>query len=60
MVLVKESDCDIDSVISLVTSHIPSAEVESNVGAELSFILPQEAVPKFEGLFQTLEASLDY
>ena len=48
MVLVKESHCDVNAVISLVKSHVPQADVESNVGAELSFVLPQDQVPRFD------------
>ncbi|XP_005105583.1 ATP-binding cassette sub-family A member 3 [Aplysia californica] len=55
MVVVKESSCDVSKVISVVKSHVEPAEVESNVGAELSFVLPQDYVGRFEGLFQELE-----
>ena len=41
MVMVKESSCAISRVTELIQSFVSSAEVESNVGAELSFILPQ-------------------
>lgn len=55
MVMVKEANCDLSKVISVVKTHVPTAQLESNVGAELSFILPSEATGKFEDLFTDLE-----
>ncbi|XP_059176010.1 phospholipid-transporting ATPase ABCA3-like [Physella acuta] len=55
MVVVKEPTCDVNNVVSVVKQHIPTAELESNVGAELSFILPQDCVENFEALFANLE-----
>ncbi|XP_068671756.1 phospholipid-transporting ATPase ABCA3-like [Montipora foliosa] len=55
MVTVKEPTCDVSKVISVVKNHVPTAQVESNIGAELSFILPSEATGKFEKLFLELE-----
>ena len=44
MVMVKELTCDVAMVTDLVRSFVKSADLESNVGAELSFILPQVGV----------------
>ncbi|XP_059176011.1 phospholipid-transporting ATPase ABCA3-like [Physella acuta] len=55
MVVVKEPTCDVKNIICVVKQHIPTAELESNVGAELSFILPQNCVENFEALFANLE-----
>lgn len=55
MVIVKEPSCDVPKVTGVVTSHVPTATVESNIGAELSFILPSEATGNFENLFLELE-----
>ncbi|XP_059176012.1 phospholipid-transporting ATPase ABCA3-like [Physella acuta] len=55
MVVVKEPTCDVNNVVCVVKQHIPTAELESNVGAELSFILPQNCVENFEALFSNLE-----
>ncbi|CAL1544560.1 unnamed protein product [Lymnaea stagnalis] len=55
MVAVKELDCDVKRVIQVVKNHVPMAELESNVGAELSFVLPQNCVKSFEALFTELE-----
>ena len=40
-----------EAVLNMVTSHIPEAEVLSNVGAEQSFRLPFSASSKFVELF---------
>ena len=57
MVMVKSPHCDVNSVADLIHSYIPNASMESNVGAELSFILPNEASDTFEDLFTCLEDS---
>ncbi|XP_008049514.1 ATP-binding cassette sub-family A member 3 [Carlito syrichta] len=55
MTLVKEPHCNPESISQLVRHHVPNATLESNAGAELSFILPKESTHRFEGLFATLE-----
>lgn len=47
MTLVKEPHCNPASVVQLVCHHIPNATLESNVGAELSFILPKESTHRY-------------
>ena len=39
-----------------MTSFVPGAEQVSDVGAELSFILPSSSTPSFPNLFDRLEA----
>ena len=55
MVMVKQLGCDVSAVTSLVQSHIPDAHLESNVSAELSFVLPHESKDTFEALFTEIE-----
>ncbi|XP_036595474.1 ATP-binding cassette sub-family A member 3-like [Trichosurus vulpecula] len=55
MTLVKAQHCNIHEIESLVHEHIPNASLESNIGAELSFILPKENVHRFQDLFAELE-----
>ncbi|XP_007937732.1 phospholipid-transporting ATPase ABCA3 [Orycteropus afer afer] len=55
MTLVKEPHCDPEAISQLVCDHVPNATLESNAGAELSFILPKESTPRFESLFAKLE-----
>ncbi len=55
MVCVKEPQCDVSQVTQLVTSLVPNAGLESNIGAELSYVLPNESSASFERLFTTIE-----
>ncbi|XP_072455492.1 phospholipid-transporting ATPase ABCA3 [Notamacropus eugenii] len=55
MIIVKELHCNTSDISRLVYHHIPNAILESNVGAELSFILPKESAHRFETLFTELE-----
>lgn len=43
MVIVKEPYCNVDTITSLVKSFVPGATQQTNVGAELSYILPNES-----------------
>ncbi|XP_023584096.1 ATP-binding cassette sub-family A member 3-like [Trichechus manatus latirostris] len=55
MVMVKEPQCKATEVASLIYNYVPDAILESNVGAELSFILPKKCANRFEDLFRELE-----
>ncbi|XP_041362406.1 phospholipid-transporting ATPase ABCA3-like [Gigantopelta aegis] len=55
MVIVKSAVCDVNKITEVVKSYVPQAEVESNIGAELSYILPQESSNRFEELFTQLQ-----
>ncbi|XP_033746448.1 ATP-binding cassette sub-family A member 3-like [Pecten maximus] len=58
LVTVKTKNCDVSKVTSLIQSHIPRAYVESDISAELSFLLPFDESAKFVKLFEELEAKL--
>lgn len=55
MVIVKDVTCDVNRVTEVIKSYVPSAEMENNVGAELSYILPHECSHKFEEMFTDIE-----
>nr|XP_025035890.1 ATP-binding cassette sub-family A member 3 [Pelodiscus sinensis] len=55
MVMVKEPHCNLGEISRLVCQYVPNATLESNAGAELSFILPTESTHRFEALFTELE-----
>ncbi|KAJ8317951.1 hypothetical protein KUTeg_003042 [Tegillarca granosa] len=57
MVIVKDKTCNVNQLIQLVKSYVPLAKVESNVGSELSFVLPHESSSKFESMFLDLEGN---
>ncbi len=53
--MVKTPECNVEKVSDIIQSYVPEATIESNVGAEISYILPQESSGAFEGLFTELE-----
>ncbi|XP_058537073.1 phospholipid-transporting ATPase ABCA3-like [Ochotona princeps] len=55
IVMVKAPHCDVEEVTKLIHNYVPVATMKSNVGTELSFILPQEYIYRFEALFTNLE-----
>ncbi|OBS77731.1 hypothetical protein A6R68_19880, partial [Neotoma lepida] len=55
VVMVKEPHCDTDEISKLIHGYASTATLKTNVGNELSFILPQEYTQKFEALFTALE-----
>jgi ATP-binding cassette, subfamily A (ABC1), member 3 len=55
LTIVKNPKCRVEYVVDCIRSHVPEAQMESNVGAELSFILPKEQSSHFEQLFSDLE-----
>ncbi|XP_072125690.1 phospholipid-transporting ATPase ABCA3 [Mobula birostris] len=55
MVIVKEPHCNTVNISRLVQSFVPGATQLTNVGAELSFLLPNEYTVRFEALFSELE-----
>uniref|UniRef100_A0A8C0BET1 ATP binding cassette subfamily A member 3 n=1 Tax=Buteo japonicus TaxID=224669 RepID=A0A8C0BET1_9AVES len=55
MVMVKEPYCNLGEISRLICHYVPNATMESNAGAELSFILPKESTHRFEALFTELE-----
>uniref|UniRef100_A0A6P8HMV1 ATP-binding cassette sub-family A member 3-like isoform X2 n=1 Tax=Actinia tenebrosa TaxID=6105 RepID=A0A6P8HMV1_ACTTE len=56
MAIVKATLCDVPLVNAIVQKYVPTAQLESNIGAELTFILPSEATGNFEPLFTELES----
>lgn len=53
--MVKEPRCDVSKLLEIIQIHIPAASLDTEVGAELSFLLPTEGTSKFEDLFTELE-----
>ena len=58
MTLVKEPKCDSAQVTHIVQSVVNEAEQVTDVGAELSFVLPSSATAHFPELFDTLQCKL--
>ncbi|XP_036605129.1 ATP-binding cassette sub-family A member 3-like [Trichosurus vulpecula] len=55
MIIVKELHCDAEEIRQIVLQYVPNATLNSDLGAELSFILPKESTNRFEVLFTELE-----
>ena len=56
LTIVKHISCDSSRVEQLVKSFVSGAEQVTDVGAELSYILPSSSTPSFPELFDRLEA----
>ena len=59
MVVVKEAQCNSAKVTELVKSFIRGAEQVTDVGAELSLILPSASASSFPALFDALEGIVE-
>lgn len=55
MIVVKEATCVSSKVEELIHSFVTEAKQVTDVGAELSFILPSSATGVFPDLFDTLD-----
>jgi hypothetical protein len=55
-VMVKNQSCNVATVTQLVLSHVNTATLESDISAELSYLLPFDESSKFENLFRDIEA----
>ncbi|CAG2240533.1 ABCA3 [Mytilus edulis] len=56
LVMVKDKSCDVTNVTNLVKSHVSSASLESEISAELSYLLPFDKSEFFEKLLLEIEA----
>ena len=55
MTVVKEPSCVSEAVEGLIHSFVPEAKQVTDVGAELSFVLPSSGAAKFPELFDSLD-----
>ena len=58
MTMVKEPHCDSEAITDLVERMVTGAKQETDVGAELSFILPSQSSHQFPQLFDTLDGTV--
>lgn len=47
LIMVKDRHCDVKEISKMIKYHVPEARLESNVAAELSFILPKEYANRY-------------
>ncbi|CAL1288325.1 unnamed protein product [Larinioides sclopetarius] len=55
LVMVKKPSCDVSAVTSLIQLYVPNAEMLSNIGTELKYLLPHESSHLFPDLFSEVE-----
>ncbi|ESO85211.1 hypothetical protein LOTGIDRAFT_221435 [Lottia gigantea] len=55
LVIVKSEGCNVSMVTQVVQQHIPAAFLESQLSAEISYLLPNEDSDKFAKLFAEIE-----
>eukprot|EP00045_Choanoeca_perplexa_P016896 m.234753 g.234753 ORF g.234753 m.234753 type:complete len:1739 (-) comp17391_c0_seq2:66-5282(-) len=55
MTVVKSDGCQIEQVQTLIERHVPDVELEGNLGAESTFILPRDSSSVFPALFEELD-----
>lgn len=53
--LVRNPGCDVDAITRVVQGVISTAQMESQLGAELSYLLPMEKTAEFPRLFNMIE-----
>ena len=41
MTCVKEPNCNVPAITHMIKQHVPEAKLQSNIGAELTYILPK-------------------
>ena len=57
LVIVKQNDCQVSLITKKLQSFIPDAMVDQNHGAELSYVLPNGDLSKFEELLNYFETN---
>ena len=57
MIMVKEPNCNQAQIDAIIKSEVPDAKLESNISAELTYVLPHESSQNFESLFTKLETN---
>lgn len=57
LVIVKEGWCDVQRITDLIRRYIPEVNVNQNVGAELTYLLPSDKSHYFQTVFEHLESN---
>lgn len=58
LICVKEDECNSDEVTELLKKYLPNISISTDVGAELSYHLPDDDTSFFEQMFNDLESNL--
>lgn len=59
LICVKRAGCNSSEVTELLRKHIPDLKIDTEVGAELTYILEENRTDKFRGLFVDLENNIE-
>lgn len=59
LICVKNEGCESNNVTNVLREYIPNISIESEIGSELTYELPNEYVNKFEVMFERLEDNQD-
>ena len=51
----KNDECNVDKITELLKNRIPNVEIDQNIGAELTYSLPDEKSSLFPEMFEELE-----
>jgi ATP-binding cassette subfamily A (ABC1) protein 3 len=54
--MVKDKTCVVSRVTELVQSHVTTASLQSEISAELSYLLPFDELANFENLLLEIES----
>jgi len=54
LTIVKNPTCVVGNIMKIIQKHVPQVRLESDIGAELSFVLPKEQCTLYEELFSDL------
>jgi len=55
LIIVKETGCEVENITNLLKTRIPDVEIDQDVGAELSYSLPDNKSSLFPEMFTELE-----
>uniref|UniRef100_A0A1A9X391 ABC transporter domain-containing protein n=1 Tax=Glossina brevipalpis TaxID=37001 RepID=A0A1A9X391_9MUSC len=55
LICVKRDNCNVDHVTNLLRKYVPDLQIETDIGAELSYQLPDSYANLFEEMFRDLE-----
>ncbi len=55
LIIVKLPKCQVDKITQIIQKGIPEADVDQNIGAELSYTLPDDKASSFPQVFEELE-----
>lgn len=57
LVCVKGPHCSSAAMTSLLQSHIPDIQIETDIGTELSYLLPERYTSSFQKIFEDIETN---